>query len=416
MRSPIMNTRRLGIADVRNRVIAACGFALALLLAHFPAFAQSSWTLTTSDFNTGAVNLISLDGAGAKVTDPSGGAAESVIPWQQILQLERTPAAAAPANPATTRPAAAKFTLYLANGDRVSGEAIALEGETLAWSSRAAGRLDVKLKQVSAIVRGSELPPRRDVRTEDVVSLVNGDTARGLLSAIDATGITVQAEGTPVTLPWDAVRTVALAAVPTGSEAEKERTIRVTLGDGSVLSGSTISMTADKATLGAGDAKREVAAATVVAVEQVNGPVAWLSSLPPTESIQTPFLETVFPARMDRTVVGDPIRFGDRTFSRGMGVHAYSRLAWQLPGGNRYKTFRTQYAIDGDKPYANVTVRVKLDDKVVHETADFVAGKISDVVQIPLAGAKTLTLEVDFGKTYDVQDRFNWIEPALLAE
>jgi hypothetical protein len=59
---------------------------------------------------------------------------------------------------------------------------------------------------------------------------------------------------------------------------------------------------------------------------------------------------------------------------------------------------------------------VKLDDKVVHETADFVAGKLADVVQVPLAGAKTLTLEVDYGKTYDVQDRFNWIEPALLAE
>jgi hypothetical protein len=133
--------------------------------------------------------------------------------------------------------------------------------------------------------------------------------------------------------------------------------------------------------------------------------------------VQTPFLETVFPARMDRTVRGEPIRFGDRTFARGIGVHAYSRLTWQLPdGGKRYKTFRTRYAIDGDKPYANVTVRVKLDEKVVHEAQDFVAGALSDVVQVPLAGAKALTLEVDYGKTYDVQDRFNWIEPALLAQ
>jgi hypothetical protein len=27
---------------------------------------------------------------------------------------------------------------------------------------------------------------------------------------------------------------------------------------------------------------------------------------------------------------------------------------------------------------------------------------------------KVITLEVDYGQTYDVQDRFNWIEPALL--
>ena len=30
--------------------------------------------------------------------------------------------------------------------------------------------------------------------------------------------------------------------------------------------------------------------------------------------------------------------------------------------------------------------------------------------------AKRITLEVDWGDTYDVQDRFNWIEPALLKE
>ena len=33
---------------------------------------------------------------------------------------------------------------------------------------------------------------------------------------------------------------------------------------------------------------------------------------------------------------------------------------------------------------------------------------------IDIAGHKTITLEVDYGENYDVQDRFNWIEPALL--
>ena len=415
MRFLICDSRR------RRRTVLPWGFIAALFLASGPAFAQSGWTLTTSDFNTRAVNLVSLDDAGAKVTDPAKGNAEAVVPWQQVLQLQRTQAVAtAPAPPTPATKPAPTFTLHLANGDRLSGQAQSLEGETLAWTSRAAGRVDVKLKQVTSIVRGNDQPPRRDPQAAaDVVSLTNGDAARGLISAVDVAGITVQAEGTPVTVPWDAVRSVVLAAVAAGAadaKAQTERGVRVTLGDGSVLSGSTIAMTAERATLGAGDAKREVAASAIVGVEQVNGPVAWLSSLPLAESVQTPFFETVFPARRDRTVGGDPIRFGDRTFPRGIGVHAQSRLAWQLPGGDRYKTFRTRYAIDGDKPYANVTVRVKLDDKVVHEAQDFVAGKLADVVQVPLGVAKTLTLEVDYGKNYDVQDRFNWIEPALLAE
>ncbi|MGB7161220.1 MAG: NPCBM/NEW2 domain-containing protein [Tepidisphaeraceae bacterium] len=373
------------------------------------AFAQSAWTLTTSDFQTRPVDLAGIDDAGAKVRE-HGASAESSIAWNQILQLQR--AGALQSNPG-------KFTLHLTNGDRVSGEALELAGESLAWSAPAAGRVDVKLKQVVAITKAGEQPPRRDAaqppRTEDVVSLTNGDTARGLVFAVDKAGITVQADGNPVTVPWESVRTVTLASVTDDAAAKSERGVRVTLADGSVLSDSRVALQGDKAILGAGDAKREVLASAVIAIEQVNGPVAWLSSLAPSESVQTPFLETVFPARMDRTVRGEPIRFGDRTFPRGIGVHAYSRLTWQLPQG-RYKAFRTQYAIDGDKPFANVTVRVKLDDKVVHETTDFVAGTLADVVRVPLGNAKTLTLEVDYGKTYDVQDRFSWIEPALLVE
>lgn len=402
------------IAHFMRGPIAACGFALVLLPLTASLSAQTDWTLTTSDFQTRAINLIGLDDAGAKFTEPSPGAVESNIPWVQILQMERTQPPT-PTAPAATKPAPS-FILHLANGDRLPGEAFSLEGEILAWNSPAAGRVEVKLNGVTAISRAGEPVVRGGApRTEDVITLTNGDTARGLLSAVDAATITMQAAGTPVTLPWDAIRTVALAAVPTNVQAKDERTVRITLADGSILSGATIVMTADKATLNAGGATRDLASAAVVAIEQINGPVAWLSSLIPTESVQIPFLETVFPARMDRTVRGEPIRFGDRTFPRGIGVHAYSRMTWELPQG-RYKTFRAQYAIDGDNPYANVIVRVKLDDKVVHEAENFVAGKLAEVVQAPLAGAKMLTLEVDYGKTYDVQDRFNWIEPALLAE
>jgi hypothetical protein len=78
---------------------------------------------------------------------------------------------------------------------------------------------------------------------------------------------------------------------------------------------------------------------------------------------------------------------------------------------------RTQYAIEpDDAPYANVTVRIKLDGKVVHERMDFAAGELSPVITLDTGGARTLTLEVDYGKNADVQDRFLWIEPALLRE
>ena len=157
---------------------------------------------------------------------------------------------------------------------------------------------------------------------------------------------------------------------------------------------------------------RSIAVNDVVSIEQVNGPVLWLSSLQPSEEVQIPFLDYSAPARVNQTVTGRPIRFGDRVFARGIGVHAYSRMTWPIDSSIR--AFRTQYAIDGDPPYANVTVRIRLGDRVVHEKSDVRAGVLSPAVLLDINGEKTITLEVDYGQTYDVQDRFNWIEPALL--
>jgi hypothetical protein len=117
---------------------------------------------------------------------------------------------------------------------------------------------------------------------------------------------------------------------------------------------------------------------------------------------------------MGKNVLGETIRINDRTLTHLVGVHSYSKLVYNLESG--FKTFRTQFAIDGDQSWADVTVRVKLDDKVAFEKQHVTAGAISDVVTLDVRAAKILTLEVDYGENYDVQDRLNWIEPALLRE
>ena len=118
---------------------------------------------------------------------------------------------------------------------------------------------------------------------------------------------------------------------------------------------------------------------------------------------------------MNQAVDGSTdLRFGGKTFRRAIGVHAYSRLVFPLDG--QYAAFRTQYAVDERLGRADMTVRVKLDDKVVHEKQNVRAGTLSPVITGDLAGAKTLTLEVDYGGGTDVQDRLVWLEPALLKK
>jgi NPCBM/NEW2 domain len=252
---------------------------------------------------------------------------------------------------------------------------------------------------------------------QDVVTLGNGDVLKGIVIDISADKVTLQPEtGDPTPVPLESVAAV-MFATPAGAgptTAPAQRALKVKLSDGSSLTAAAL--TGDDSsgwsiTLPGAPAK-PLEGSVVVAIEQVNGPVSWLSSRTPSEIVQVPYLGTPWPTRFDRSVKGGPIKFGDKTFGHGIGVHAYSRLTYPLDGA--YKSFRTQYAMDGDLPYADVTVRVLLDGKVVHEQKNFRAGVLCPVVQADLAAAKSLTLEVDFGDNYDTQDRFNWIEPALV--
>jgi hypothetical protein len=388
------------------------------------AEAQSKWTLTTADFRSKQVDLAAIDDKGATFAD------KSVVRFDDLLLLDREidPKQQAAAG------AGGKFILYLAGGDQFRGEPAKLEGETLHWSSAAVGEMQVPLRQVTSLVRAAPQPGQptstppppataEEQRTEDVITLANGDTLRGIVSNISAEGITVQSGGNETPVPLDGVRSVMFASTAGATAANQPgpgagRAFRVRLDDGSVITAPQLRTAAtDTLVLTLADkSTRNVPLESVTTIEQLNGPVSWLSSRTPAENVQTPLLDTPRPARMDRSVTGKPIRFGERSYARGIGVAPYSRITWPIDENARgdYQTFRTQYALEGNGQYADVTVRVKLDDKVVHERQKLTAGELSPVVLVPLGSAKALTLEVDFGGNYGVQDRFNWIEPALI--
>ncbi|MEA2709063.1 MAG: hypothetical protein QOF78_1664 [Phycisphaerales bacterium] len=380
---------------------------------------QSKWTLTSADFRSKQVDLATIDDKGATFGDGS------VVGFNDLLLLEREIDPKQQQQPPGG--GGGKFVLYLIGGDQFRGEPVKLDGETLHWSSPAVGNMQVPLRQVTALARatpqGAQTPPAttEERRTEDLIVLSNGDTVRGIVSNISPEHVTVRAGGNETLVPVEGTRSVMFAATAgaaTSKDQRGGRTFRIRLEDGSVITaprlrtaaGDTLVVTlADKSA-------RNLPLSSVASIEQLNGPVSWLSSRAAAENVQTPLLDTPRPARMDRSVTGKPIRFGERAYARGIGVAPYSRLTWNIDPATRgdYQTFRTQYAMEGAGQYADVTVRIKLDDRVVHEKQTFTASELSPVVLVPLGSAKSLTLEVDFGGNYGVQDRFNWIEPALV--
>ncbi len=376
--------------------------------------------LTTADFRAERVALRGITPQGVSVVGADG--KHRTVEFDRMLQIDR---ASAPSTGATR--SADRFVLTLSGGERFAGEPKGLDGETLLWTSPALGEVKAPLSRVQRLARSNAAaaaPRVAGPRTEDVITLANGDTVRGIVAGVTGTSVSIQSSGGEATeVPLDSIASVDFAAVAdpgaanAAAGAHDGRAFRVSLADSTSITAPSLELKGQNLTLNLADkTSRQVPLGAVTSIEQVNGPVIWLSTRTPVEEVQTPFLaDRTAPARMNATATGEPIAFGDRTFARGIGVHSYSRLAWEFDG-SRYKAFRTQYAIDGQLPYANVIVRIKLDDRVAHEQKDFRAGTLAPPVVIDTGNAKRITLEVDYGDTYDVQDRFNWIEPALLKE
>jgi hypothetical protein len=387
--------------------------AATILLSLSPlARAQDKWTFTTADFRRTAGALQSIDDSGVHLAPATGAAV--VLPLNSVLRADHE-----------SRPAAVpapKLSLYFRNGDRLAGEPGDMKDDTLAWTGRAVGGpLKLPMTKLRGLSRLAVGPPGLDEeRKEDVILLSNHDVVRGVIAAIAGGSVQIQTGGDTVAIPFNSVESILFAA-PARSAAAPVRAWRLRLSDGSVLTVPALSAAAAdgklRITLPAGQAASEVDLANVLSMEQLNGPVSWLSERKPTVSEQVPFnSETSYSARTDLNVFGKPLRAAGQTFEKGIGVHANSRLVFPLDG--TYKLFRTRYAIDttGDASKADVNVRILLDGKPVHEQKHFRAFKLSPVISIELGNAKELTLEVTAGGVTDTQDRFDWIEPALVRD
>ncbi|MDB5294626.1 MAG: hypothetical protein JWO31_609 [Phycisphaerales bacterium] len=386
--------------------------------------AADVWTLTTADLKTEPVAVSAFDsatglkvsaaGASAAAAEPAAAVPVRDVPVDRFVELTRgTRPAGGPVR------ATGGFDLHLASGDRLNGDPVGMRGESVVWRNPVAGEVVVPLTRLAGLTRSGGRPPA-DRRKDDVATLTNGDAVRGTLTDLTAGQLTIKTDAGDAPVPFASLATVSFAAVaPAGGGAKPKPLFRVRLDEGSTLSASAVRLAGDAVEATVGGEVKSLKLARVVGVEQVNGPVAFLSNLPPSANQYTPYLgsDQRFVARMNADFDGDPIRFGNRTYSRAIATHAYAKLNWPLDGS--YAAFRTRYAMDeraGQGGGGDVTVRVLLDDKVVHEQANVRTGRLSPPVVVDLGNAKSLTLEVDFGRLMDSNDRLNWLEPALLKE
>jgi NPCBM/NEW2 domain len=346
--------------------------------------------------------------------------ARRTLPIDNVVSIE--------AEEDVTRATSAPFVVGLgwaARSDRVLGTPVSYERDGVVMNSPLIGMIWVPLDRVThwECLRDNRLdsyPPRDNVAEflvqsaddSDVLLLANGDSASGFILEIDSEGFVVDTGDSVQRLTHDRIAAVRFLGVPRQDDASLS--FAILLADGSRITTPRLDIDDDSARIELYDgSKRSIDCDVVARVDVRGGRWAWLTDLRPAEVSETAMMETDWPYWVDRNVVGGPLSVDGQLFDRGFGVHSRSELRFDLGGG--FSEFVTRYGVDDDSgPLADVTVRIVVDGRVVYEQSSVRRGTLHRPPSIRLDGARQLDLVVDFGRLGSVQDRFDWIEAAVV--
>lgn len=347
----------------------------------------------------------------ATVTTDAGAVAVAVA---EMTSFERADAVAAVAN--------APHRVWLRSGFDLPAVAIggapAANGKPATLHFETPGGLvfDVPIGMVRAIRHaGKERPEPAMFQTdleqppssEDVIYVLKDGVAQR--SSVTLTSLTRERidfllRGTAYEFAFSGVAAIVFGA-STGFPPDRQprpRT-RVLLTTGEQVEGCLLRADGTGAVVRIDEgAEIRVKPANLLSLQVASDRLAWLSELKP-KIEQTPAFDRVWPCTFDRTPVGPAIVLGGKTYARGVCMVPRARLTYDL--GGRYDVFEATIGIDDrGGPEAHALLRVLVDGNVVFDSGPRTRGLVPQAVRIELHKCKTLAIEADFGKNYDLGD------------
>ncbi len=320
--------------------------------------------------------------------------------------------------------------VVLAGGGVIVAEGVGIEDEQLRGTSPTFGKLNLPLELVAGIIfrpplevsAGDKLLARVSApggRTDRLL-LENGDELTGTITAIDDSRVVLQTDGAD---PWevklDTVR--AIAFNPTLIDKPRASNLRAVVGfrDGDRLTAIELVTDGDQTRLKlAGGIELTARSESIVALQVFGGRAVYLSDLKPTSYRHVPYLQLSWPYRVDRSVLGSPLRAGGRVYLKGLGMHSPARLTFDLD--QAYRRFDAQVAIDDDaRRRGSVVFRVFIDDGSGAWQERFASrimrgSQPPQSISVDLEGVKRISLLVDFADRGDELDHADWLDARLV--
>jgi hypothetical protein len=323
-------------------------------------------------------------------------------------------------------------TLTLNNGDRVLGVPRAGEGDRLEFALAVGASVTVDVDALSSLVFQARVADGRPAHLGapeqgDRLYWVTGgglDPVDGTLEAFTAEGVRFDSLLGSREFKWDEVAALYIEALDEREQPQIAGGTAVVcdLTDGGRLHGSCTSLGASGCRLViAGGRELSLPIASLVEILVDDGRVAFLSDRPLLEVAEgSPFDDDLglrWPHRVDLSVTGKPLSVGGRVWRRGLGVHAPSRLTWDLDG--EWRELRGLVGIDDEVlslPHRGaVNFRLWLDQREVWSSGTVRGGEgVREIPTLALGGASKLTLEVDMDAQSFVADRADWLRVLLV--
>jgi hypothetical protein len=332
--------------------------------------------------------------------------------------------------------------VLLADGGRLAAQVKSLTGDRLVVESDYFGEVSLPLELLrGAIFRQSADPAVRDrlewqvahaEGNQDQVLLENGDRAEGVLRGapvgpqagtpeFDRLALDVKGEGLVVPLE----NVAALVFNPALVTAPRVSGMHAQLGldDGSLLVVQQVHERDGLVTLTLpGGVRLSTDAETMweetVYLRPATPRVVYLTDVRPLGYKHIPFLSTEWPYEVDRSVLGGKLRSGRHVYSKGLGMHSASRLAYEF--SEEFRRLEAELAIDalaGERGSAICRVYVDRGDGAWQPsyTSPVIRGGENPLpLSLDLRGVKRLALIVEFADRGDECDYLDVLNARLI--
>jgi hypothetical protein len=254
------------------------------------------------------------------------------------------------------------------------------------------------------------LAPAAD--TDRIFLRVDGktDSITGLIAGLSADQLTVQIDGQERALPRASVLGIVVAQPPAAGDLAH---CLVELQGGSRLPGDLTQLSGDRAQLvmpGGGQVEFPWSATARVSVRSRR--VAFLSDLKPTAVEESALLTLPRPWQRDKSAMGKPLVLGDRTFEKGIGVHARSSLTFENEG--QFNELAATIGLDEQSGGKGDCVFAVLGDGQQLFTKRMAGNDSPHELSLDISRVKKITLLVEPGAVLDLGDLADWADARLI--